>query len=94
MTRLLIEFKHDNVNMPKPWPVAVTDHIVTSGLGPDDGSFLVGFGTEGAYTVEVLYDDAVVHPHKVEGLVPVLVDHGQVMFNWDLPIKTMKVIEA
>lgn len=94
MSKLIIEFQHEDVMQPRPWPVGVNaDDIVTSGLGHDDGARLLGFGLQGEQTVTVFPDAARKDPASIVGLVPTFSSAGGGMFEWSHPVREMGVIQ-
>lgn len=91
---LIIEFQHHDVLEPRPWPVAVDSQgIVTSGLGPDDGATLIGFGPKGEQRITVWLVAASQKPEIVKGLVPSFSDiNGKGLFEWSIPIAELTVL--
>jgi len=74
-----------------PWPVGVDDdNNVVSGLGRDDGAWLVGFGPLGEQHVTVLTDQALEDPARVVGLVPTFSKEGG-FFEWQCVVSEMLV---
>lgn len=87
--RIVIQFD-STVDGRRPWPVGVdADGTVRSGLGPDDGAKLIGFGPLGANRVDVWPADAVEDPSSVVGLVPTFSDGN--FFEWAMPIVELSV---
>jgi hypothetical protein len=76
----IIKFQTEDVMQPQPWPIGVDDDgKVTSGLGPDDGAHLVGFGPRDEWTITVLRSQMT--PENVVGLSPTFSD-GHGLFQW------------
>ena len=93
MSKLIIDFQHTDVMQPRPWAIGVdADNDVTSGLGPDDGARLIGFGTQGEQSVSVWPEDARKDPASVVGLVPTFSD-GDNMFEWQHVVGELTIIE-
>jgi len=94
MSKLIIEFQHEDVMQPRPWPVGVSaDDIVTSGLGHDDGARLLGFGPLGEQNVTVSPEAARTDPQSVIGLAPTFSNVGGNMFEWRYLVRELTVIE-
>jgi hypothetical protein len=92
MSKIIIEFEHEDVMTPRPWPVGINaEGIVTSGLGPDDGATLIGFGPKGKQEITVWLIAASTNPEIVKGLVPTFSNEGG-LFEWSLPIAELKVL--
>jgi hypothetical protein len=88
---MIITFVHDDIHQPRPWPVAVDEHNdVTSGLGPDDGARLIGFGPQSSETAVVYPDDVRGDPTLALGLVPSFSD-GRGLFAWNLLVAEVSV---
>ena len=87
--RVIIQFETADDGR-RPWPVGVDpDGTVTSGLGPDDGAKLIGFGPLGENRVTVWPGDAVEDPASVVGLVATF-GKGN-FFEWAIPIAELRV---
>jgi len=87
MSKTILYFKNEDVMKPQPWPVAYDiAGIVTSGLGPDDGAFLVGFGPVDEFRITVLRADAT--PENVLGLAPTFSAGGH-FFKWALEVREL-----
>ncbi len=90
MSTLIISFTNPDIMQSQPWPVAIDTETgkVLSGLGNDDGALLIGFGTQGAQSVDVFFtpgaDDF--DGEEVEGLVPTFSSMGG-FFEWGTPIR-------
>lgn len=90
MSKLIIDFKHDDVMQPKPWPVAINDdNKVTSGLGNDDGATWNGFARKGEMGFFAAPTDFATIDFEAEDIVPVFTK-DDVMFNWDIPIRAIR----
>jgi len=89
----VLDFKHEDVNEPRPWPVGIKDGIVTSGLGDDDGSTLIGFAIQGEQRAVFLADQIEAIDWDQDELVPVFSNAGG-FFNWDIPIRGIRKIEV
>lgn len=97
MSKLIIEFTNPDIMQSKPWPVAIDMKTgrALSGLGNDDGAMLIGFGMQGAQSVDVWFE-----PGKgndgltdlIEGLVPTFSNKGG-FFEWGTPIRSARVQE-
>lgn len=91
---MIIDFQHDDINQPRPWPVGVkADNITTSGLGHDDGATLIGFARQGEEALAWNVDEARDIDFTVENVVPIFANHTG-MFNWDIPIRAIRFIET
>lgn len=89
--KMLIHFEHTDVMQPVPWAVAIDhEHMVTSGLGHEDGAFLVGFGPKDEQRITVLLEDAQENPETVVGLVPTFTRNGK-LFVWNLAVTRLEV---
>lgn len=93
MSRIIIDFKHDDVMQPKPWPVAVKDGTVTSGLGTDDGANLIGFGEPGAQSVTVYLEDVIDDPSRAVGLSPTFAGGASGLFEWGYVVAEIQVTD-
>lgn len=95
MSKLIIDFQHDDVMQPKPWPVTIDENNdATSGLGNDDGARLVGFGESGSVgSALILPEDARKDPASVIGLVPTF-STGTGLFWWQHAVRGLTVVEA
>lgn len=94
MSKLIIEFQHTDVMQSKPWPIGIdADNIVKSGLGPDDGALLIGFGPFGEQSVSVMPEDARKDPATVVGMSPSFSNAGG-LFSWFATISALAVVEA
>jgi len=89
----VLDFKHEDVNEPRPWPVGIKDGIVTSGLGDDDGAALIGFAIQGEQRAVFLADQIEAIDWDQDELVPVFSNAGG-FFNWDIPIRGIRKIEV
>lgn len=96
MTRIVIDFQHTDINEPMPWPLGINDElVVTSGLGPDDGAILIGFGPRGHSRETGITRhpvDALNEPGALVGMTASFSKDGN-LFEWDLPIRGIRVIE-
>jgi hypothetical protein len=91
---LIIDFKHSDVNEPRPWPIGINDdNIVTSGLGKDDGAVFIGFARKGEQKYFGSVRDILSIDFENEDIVPVFQTSTQ-MFNWDIPIRGVRDVEA
>lgn len=94
-SRLIIEFSHPDIMKPKPWPVAIdleTGRAI-SGLGNDDGALLIGFGVQGAQSVDVWFESGQeISTDLIKGLVPTFSGGGG-FFEWGNPIRDARVQE-
>jgi hypothetical protein len=90
---LLLSYQRDDVKQPQPWPVAVDlqTSLVTSGLGPDDGAFLIGFGPAGEQRITVYLAAAVEKPEVVTGMTATFSKDDN-LFLWNIPIADAKII--
>lgn len=92
MSKIVIDFKHEDVHQPRPWPVGISDEIVTSGLGADDGAQLIGFAHAGVQGIERFADEWRGIDFEEQDWVPVFSANGG-FFNWNLPIRGIRTIE-
>ena len=92
MSKIVIDFKHEDVHQPKPWPIGITDEIVTSGLGNDDGAQLIGFAKKGEQVLAYFLEDTDDIDFETQDIVPVFSANGG-FFNWDIPIRGIRTIE-
>lgn len=92
MSKIVIDFKHEDVHQPRPWPIGITDEIVTSGLGNDDGAQLIGFAKKDEQVLAYFLEDADDIDFEAEDIVPVFSADGG-FFNWNLPIRGIRTIE-
>lgn len=92
MSKIVIDFKHEDVHQPRPWPVGISDEIVTSGLGADDGAQLIGFAHAGVQGIERFADEWRGIDFEEQDWVPVFSANGG-FFNWNLPIRGIRAIE-
>ena len=92
MSKIVIDFKHEDVHQPRPWPVAITDDIVTSGLGQDDGAVLIGFALAGSQTLAYMPEEIERIDFEAEDFVPVFSADNR-FFNWSIPIRGIRIIE-
>lgn len=94
MNSLIIDFKRDeDIMVPAPWPVGIdATNKVTSGLGNDDGSFLIGFAQPGVEGLAYMPEDIGDIDFEAEELVPVF-SNGKGFFNWNLIIRGIRQIE-
>lgn len=94
-SRLIIEFSHPDIMKPKPWPVAIdleTGRAI-SGLGNDDGALLIGFGVQGAQSVDVWFESGQeFDTDLIKGLVPTF-SGDNTFFEWGNPIRDARVQE-
>lgn len=91
---MIIDFQHDDVHQPRPWPVGIkSDNAVTSGLGSDDGATLVGFARHGQQELVWTVDEARDIDFTAEKIVPVFANQTG-LFNWDIPIRDIRFIET
>lgn len=95
MSKIIIEFEHTDVMSPRPWPVGINEQaVVTSGLGPDDGATLIGFGPKGAQEITVWLVAASEKPEIVKGLVPTFASRdGSGLFEWSIPIAEIRFLD-
>lgn len=90
MTRLIIEFDIDKHNQ-RPWPILVDgEDTVISGLGPDDGSRLLGFGPFGAQRVDIFPEIVRQEPAAAKGLVATF--SNGTPFEWQVTVREVRVI--
>ena len=92
MSKIVIDFKHEDVHQPKPWPVGIADGIVTSGLGKDDGAVLIGFAKADTQALAFMPEEIDTIDFEAEDIVPVFSANGG-FFNWNLPVRGIRVIE-
>lgn len=91
--RMIIQFQHEDVMEPKPWPVVVDENWeVTSGLGYDDGSFLLGFGPAGEQEITVYPRDVVKNPKLAEGLTATFSGKDGKFFLWNIPVASVGIV--
>jgi hypothetical protein len=94
MSKLIIEFKHEDVMEPRPWPVGINDdNEVTSGLGNDDGAVWIGFARKGEQAYFASTTDIGTLDFESQDIVPVFTNNGT-MFNWDIPIREIKAVAS
>jgi hypothetical protein len=94
MAKTIIKFESEGLSQSHPWPVGLDENnVVTSGLGPDDGAILIGFGERGQYSIDVVAEDACKNPDSVVGLVPTFVKGGS-MFEWTCIVAELTVSEV
>lgn len=94
-SKLIIEFSHPDIMKPKPWPVAIDLETgrALSGLGNDDGALLIGFGVQGAQSVDVWFESGQeISTELIKGLVPTFSGNGG-FFEWGNPIRDARVQE-
>lgn len=88
---MIIHLVADPVTLRRRWPIAVDgNNDVQSGLGPDDGARLIGFGPLGTQSVTVFPEEAIDTPESVIGLVPSFSD-GSGFFEWGVEIRELEV---
>lgn len=94
MSTMIITFEHKDVMRPRPWPVAIgADNEVLSGLGPDDGATLVGFGPAGEQTITIFPETVREAPEAAIGLTPTFSkDEG--LFLWNQVVAEVGIGEA
>lgn len=92
MSKIVIDFKHEDVHQPRPWPVGIVDGIATSGLGQDDGAILVGFAKEGVQGLSYMPEEIESIDFDAQNIVPIFSNAGG-LFNWNLPIRGFRTIE-
>lgn len=85
--RLVLSFSSEDVHAPTPWPVGIdmSTGRVISGLGPDDGAHLVGFGPAGEQTVTVYLAAAAEDLSVLVGMTATFSKDDQ-LFLWNVPI--------
>lgn len=91
MSSLIINFE-SLPDLSTPWPVAVKDGVVTSGLGKDDGARLVGFGEQGEYHIAVYPEQVIDDPALAVGLVPTFANGN--LFEWSVKVSSVQVTDA
>lgn len=77
----------------KPYPIALADFRVTSGLFEDDGAYLIGFAERGQQTLSVMAEEGLKDPSLVLGKVPIFSNQGG-FFNWDCVISSIETVEG
>ncbi|WP_025157233.1 hypothetical protein [Leifsonia aquatica] len=88
--KAVIHLEHNDPHDRAPWPIGIDENKrVTSGLGPDDGASLIGFGPAGSYDVTVFAEAALANPESVVGLVATFGNGG--MFSWNVPVARLEV---
>jgi len=92
---LIIHFTNPDVRtQPQPWPVQVRgNNVVASGLGPDDGATLIGFGPLGRQTITQLPDAVREDPSLAVGLAPSF-SNGDGFFEWACLVSEVETREA
>lgn len=101
MKRMIITYDMQEDTKVTPWPIGLAEERlpqdeqrtrwkVTSGLGPDDGAILVGFGPLTEQRVTVFPEAAAADPASVVGLAASFSD-GAGFFEWAIPVAELSI---
>lgn len=93
--RLVLSFRAEDVHDPTPWPVAIDTQTgrVISGLGDDDGAYLVGFGPAGEQSVTIYLAAASEDLSVLTGMTATF-SNNDALFLWNVPIAEAGILQV